>query len=567
MGQKKTFRVVLIKPSHYDEGGYVIQWARSIVPANSLAAIYGLCLDVEERKVLGDDVEIIISAFDETNTRIPIKQIIADIKAADAGGFVGFAGVQSNQFPRTMDIARQLRAAGIQVCIGGFHVSGCAAMLPELPADIQEAKDIGISLFIGEAEGRLDDVFTDAYKGNMQATYNYLAELPSIESAPPPFLPAKLLKRSMNSGTSFDAGRGCPFICSFCTIINVQGRKSRRRSVSDIEKTILRNVEQGVRYFFITDDNFARNRDWEAIFDRLIEMRENEGLDILLTLQVDTMCHRIKGFIEKAARAGTTQVFIGLEAINPDNLKSAQKGQNHIKEYRKLMQAWRDVGAITCAGYILGFPNDSKQRILHDIQTIQKELPVDLLEFFFLTPLPGSQDHKEMAEKGEWMDTDMNKYDLNHVTARHDTMSKSEWEDAYLSAWDAYYSTEHITTIMKRAYAGGTGISKIAFMSWWFYYCVKYEGVHPLEGGYYRKKYRTDRRPGMPIENPFIFYPKRIGEFVYKLTKMASLHFTFDKVKKEIFANPASAQYRDVAITPVTEDETDKLELLASKAS
>jgi len=567
MANKKTFRVVLIKPSHYDDDGYVIQWVRSIVPANSLAAIYGLCLDVEERQVLGDDVEIVINAFDETNTRIPVKQIIADIQAADGGGFVGFAGVQSNQFPRSMDIARELRAAGIQVCIGGFHVSGCSAMLPELPPDIQEARDLGISLFIGEAEGRLDKVFTDAYQGQLQATYNYLSELPSIESAPPPFLPATLLKRSMNSGTSFDAGRGCPFICSFCTIINVQGRKSRRRSVSDIEKTILRNVEQGVRYFFITDDNFARNRDWEAIFDRLIEMREHEGLDILLTLQVDTMCHRIQGFIEKAARAGTTQVFIGLEAINPENLKSAQKGQNHIKEYRKLMQAWRNVGVTTCAGYILGFPNDSKQRILHDIDTIQKELPVDLLEFFFLTPLPGSQDHKEMIEKGDWMDADMNKYDLNHVTAHHDSMSKSEWEDAYLSAWDAYYSTAHITTIMKRAYAGGTGISKIAFMSWWFYYCVKYEGVHPLEGGYYRKKYRTDRRPGMPIEHPFIFYSKRAWENVYKLSKMASLHFTFAKAKKEIFANPASAQYRDVAISPVTADESETLELLASDTS
>jgi len=565
MGQKKTFRVILIKPSHYDEDGYVIQWVRSIVPANSLAAIYGLCMDVDERKVLGDDIEIVISAFDETNTRIPVKQIIADIKAADAGGFVGFAGVQSNQFPRTMDIARQLRAAGIQVCIGGFHVSGCSAMLAELPPDIQEAQEIGISLFIGEAEGRLDEVFIDAYAGKMKPAYNYLATLPSIESAPPPFLPAKLLKRSMNSGTSFDAGRGCPFICSFCTIINVQGRKSRRRSVSDIEKTILRNVEQGVRYFFITDDNFARNRDWEAIFDRLIEMRENEGVDILLTLQVDTMCHRIKGFIEKAARAGTTQVFIGLEAINPENLKSAQKGQNHIKEYRKLMQAWRDVGVTTCAGYILGFPGDSKQRILHDIHTIQKELPVDLLEFFFLTPLPGSQDHKVLHENGTWMDADMNKYDLCHATAQHDTMSKSEWEDAYLAAWDAYYSTEHITTIMKRAYAGGTGISKIAFMSWWFYYCVKYESVHPLEGGYYRKKYRTDRRPGMPIENPFIFYPKRFGEIVYKISKMARLHFTFDKAKKEIFADTASAQYHDVATTPVTEDETETLELLASQ--
>jgi len=562
MGRKKTFRIVLIKPSHYDDNGYVIQWMKSIVPANSLAVIYGLCLDVDARKVLGDEVEIVINAFDETNTRVPVKQIIADIQASDGGGFVGFAGVQSNQFPRTMDIARSLRAAGIQVCIGGFHVSGCSAMLPELPPDIKEAQQLGISLFIGEAESRMDEVITDAFAGKMKPVYNYLAALPSIESAPPPFLPASLLKRSMNSGTSFDAGRGCPFICSFCTIINVQGRTSRRRSVQDIEGTIRRNATQGIRYFFITDDNFARNRDWEAIFDRLIEMREDEGIDIRLTLQVDTMCHRIKGFVEKAARAGTLQVFIGLEAINPSNLKAAHKGQNHIREYRKLMQAWRNVGVITCAGYILGFPGDNKARIIKDIQTIQKELPVDILEFFFLTPLPGSEDHKVLMEKGVPMDADMNRYDLNHVTTAHDTMSKQAWEEVYQAAWDTYFSTEHITTIMKRAYAGRIGISKVMFMTWWFYYCIKYEGVHPLEGGYFRKKYRQDRRPGLPIENPLIFYPKRLAEIVYKHTKMAALHFKFEKIKKEIFKHPASPDYSDDALAPVQGREAEEQKLL-----
>lgn len=137
--------------------------------------------------------------------------------------------------------------------------------------------------------------------------------------------------------------------------------------------------------------------------------------------------------------------FRSLLALKRDNLKAAQKGQNHIREYRKLMQAWRNVGIITCAGYILGFPGDNKARIIRDIKTIQQELPVDILEFFFLTLLPGSQDHKVLAENGTPMDADMNKYDL-----KHDTMSQQEWEDAYCSAWDTYFSTEHITTIMKR---------------------------------------------------------------------------------------------------------------------
>ena len=80
---------------------------------------------------------------------------------------------------------------------------------------------------------------------------------------PLPFLDLERVKRTGGTATSFDAGRGCPFQCSFCTIINVQGRKSRRRSPDDIEKIISANHGAGVRRFFITDDNFARNKDWE----------------------------------------------------------------------------------------------------------------------------------------------------------------------------------------------------------------------------------------------------------------------------------------------------------------
>ena len=70
--------------------------------------------------------------------------------------------------------------------------------------------------------------------------------------------------------TRFDAGRGCPFSCSFCTIINVQGRKSRARNADDVERLVRADLAQGVHNFFITDDNLARNQNWEAIFDRLI---------------------------------------------------------------------------------------------------------------------------------------------------------------------------------------------------------------------------------------------------------------------------------------------------------
>ena len=145
-------------------------------------------------------------------------------------------------------------------------------------------------------------------------------------------------------------GRGCPYQCWFCTIINFQCRKSRFRSPDDLEHAIRENYRQGNRRFFITDDYFARNRRWEPLFDRMIQMRVGEGLKIGFTIQVDTLCHRIPNFIEKAAQAGVRRVFIGLENIYPDNLLAAKKRQNKITEYRAMLRKWRDHGAITCPG-------------------------------------------------------------------------------------------------------------------------------------------------------------------------------------------------------------------------
>ncbi len=241
-----TFRLVLIKPSHYDDDGYVIQWLRSSIPSNTLAALNGLALDCARRQVLGKDVEILIDIYDETNTVLSINRIIRRIKAS-TGGMVGLVGVQSNQFPRAVDIANSFLDAKIPVVIGGFHISGCLSMLPEIPPDIQAAMDKGITMFAGEAEDHLDVVLRDAYARTLQPLYNVMSQLPNLEGTPTPYLSAQVVRKTFERTSSFDAGRGCPFQCSFCTIINVQGRQSRFRSADDVEALIRDNLKQGVR--------------------------------------------------------------------------------------------------------------------------------------------------------------------------------------------------------------------------------------------------------------------------------------------------------------------------------
>ena len=414
---KRRFTIVLIKPSHYDDDGYVIQWRRSTIPSNSLASVYGLLAECAEDHVLGPDVDIEFEIYDECNTIVDFPAISRRILADS--GMVALVGVQSNQFPRALDIGRQFRKQGVTVAVGGFHVSGCIAMLPELPPDLKQAQALGMILYAGEGEGRLADFLKDVDSGKPKPIYNFLNDMPDMASAAIPVLPRPVVTKVAGHYTSFDAGRGCPFQCSFCTIINVQGRKSRYRTADDVEAIVRANAAQDVTRFFVTDDNFARNRNWEPILDRLIELREQHGFKIRLLLQVDTLCHKIPGFIEKAARAGCNAVFIGLENINPQSLMGAKKRQNKIWEYRDMLQAWRRAKVMTWAGYILGFPTDTPESIARDIETIKRELPIDILEFFFLTPLPGSEDHKTLHLKGARMEADMNNYDLEHVCADH----------------------------------------------------------------------------------------------------------------------------------------------------
>ena len=547
---RRRFQLHLIKPSHYDDDGYVIQWYRSAIPSNTLAALYGLAVDCRERHVLGLDTAIDIYEADETNTRIRPDRIAAQIKAAGGLGLVGIVGVQSNQFPRAMDIARRLRAHGIQVAIGGFHVSGCMAMLPGIQPDLQEALDLGISLYAGEAEGRLDEVLQDAATGSLKPIYDYMNDLPHLEGQPPPILGPERIARTTGGVSSFDAGRGCPFQCSFCTIINVQGRKSRYRTADDIEELIRRNLAQGVCRFFITDDNFARNRNWEPIFDRLIEMRENEGLSFRFIIQVDTLCHKIPTFIEKAARAGVRRVFIGLENINPENLLAAKKKQNRIGEYRQMLLAWKSVGCFTYAGFIIGFPGDTKETVLRDIGIIKRELPLDLLEFFFLTPLPGSEDHKKLFMAGAPMEPDMNKYDLEHACAEHPKMSKAEWEETYKLAWERYYTPEHMETILRRAMATKISPGKMMLLLIWFWGAVVLENVHPLQAGYLRRRVRTDRRPGLPIEHPLAFYPRQAWTVIGNHARLAAMVWRMSMLRRKLKRDPNARSYMDEALTP-----------------
>jgi hypothetical protein len=283
-------------------------------------------------------------------------------------------------------------------------------------------------------------------------------------------------------------------------------------------------------------------------------------------IQVDTLCHKIPNFIEKAKRAGVTRVFIGLENINPDNLAAAKKRQNKITEYRRMLLAWKAQGIITLAGYILGFPSDTPETIRRDIAIIQKELPLDVIEFFCLTPLPGSEDHQSLWKKGAAMEADLNYYDVEHVCAAHPLMTKAQWEAIYREAWSAYYTPGHMKTLLRRAVASGLPVNSLIKILVNFATTVELENVHPLQSGILRMKRRSERRPSMPREWALLFWTRLAGETVAKHVVIVATIARLFAYKISIGQGARARGYRDTALTPVRDDEDVELDLLTKTA-
>lgn len=511
----------LIKPSKYDDEGYVIRHWLGVVPSNTLATLYGLTEDVRRRRALGA-VEIEPHMLDETVQRVPVERICHAHRPPHTKVAVMLAGVQTNQFPRASDLAREFRRAGVEVWIGGFHVSGMLAMFNGISPEIQEMLDIGVTVVKGEVEGRWESLLRDIVEGAAQPLYDFLKEPPDLVSAPLPKPDAAYTRRFASHMGTLDCGRGCPFDCSFCCIINVQGRHMRCRDPQAVLDALRENYRAtGVCNYFFTDDNFARNRHWEALFDGLIHLREVDGIPIRFMMQSDVLSYRIPNFIDKARRAGCTQVFLGIESANPENLKAAGKRQNSLDAFRQLTAAWHAAGIVTHAAYIVGFPHDTPESVRENLRFLTDQLQVEQASFFMLGPIPGSRDHQRLVAEGQTLDPDFNRYDSFHPTMPHPHMTADEWFALYRECWRTFYSFENMRAILSRVpLENYWGVFRNFI---WVKNAAEIEGEHPMITGFWRIKDRLSRRPSFPVSGWWAHSAGQVREKATQIRQWAAL--------------------------------------------
>lgn len=541
----KKLHLYLIKPSQYDDDGYVVRHWRGVLPSNTLACLAGLTEDVVAQGRLGKSLRVKVHVLDETVDRIPVKRICRSQRNEHTKTIVCLVGVQTNQFPRAADLAREFRRAGLTVLLGGFHVSGYLALLDKIPPDIQELMDLGVTIVKGEVEETWGDLLADALHGRLQPLYDFLNDKPDLYEKPIPLIHKKYLRKFVapNFGT-LDCGRGCPFECSFCTIINVQGRKMRFRSAEHIAAAIRRNYRvHGITFYFFTDDNFARNKNWEAIFDALIRLREDEQIPVEFMMQVDVLSWKIPNFVAKARRAGCRTVFIGMESLDSGNLLAAGKRQNHVHEYGQLIEAYRNAEISTHVGYIIGFPNDTVESVRRDISLLMRDVRPDHASFFMLTPLPGSHDHLAAVRRREWMHPDYNLYDSHHAVTRHRNLQDGLWRELYFEAWHRFYSFENMKAVLRRGTRRNYWNDFARFL--WYKNSIQTEARHPMMCGFFRLKGRKARRPGYPVLSRWQYYTERAREIRTHLVAMARLLLEMQELWLQT-RHPSEAEQRVV---------------------
>jgi hypothetical protein len=523
--------VTLIRPTNYTDDGYPIKTRIGVIRSNTLTQVGTLVQDLVNAPFL-QGVKLNIRKIDEAIEWIPVKEIVRDAQRPGVRSIVMLVGVQSNQYPRALDIASKFRTHEIPVLIGGFHVSGMLAMIG-VTADLRTAMSMGITLVAGEVEGgRLSAIVEDVLRGKAQPLYNLLTPTPSLLNVPIPRITKDEFENFSSRFTTIDTGRGCVFTCDFCTIINVQGRTMRYRDPEQVVQFVRESYhEAGVSHSFFTDDNTARNPRWRELFSKLICMREEEKIPFTFMMQSDLAARKMPGgdFFELASRAGCNQVFFGVESVNRENLRSQDKYQNQVSEYKDLIEHCHALG-ITChAGYILGLPFDTTASLKRDIAELQRMM-FDSASFYILSPLPGSKDHQRWWRERRWMHEDFNAYDSAHVAVKPERMSCDELTEAYNNAWEQFYSTEHMVNVLKLWKKDHFSYrERLSFFAWYLY-SSRIERLNPMNCGFWTVRRRNERRAGFPKEALVPFWLNRAKTLTLRLWGIVRLFFQLEEV-------------------------------------
>ncbi|HVN27202.1 MAG TPA: radical SAM protein [Candidatus Binataceae bacterium] len=486
MSAASRLRVVLINPSKYAADGSVERFRRGFMPNSTLPHLASMT----PGELGGATIDLhTIDEYVETDLDY-LRLLESDARQPT---LVAMVGVQSHQFHRALDLAAYARANGVEhVVIGGPHAMTC---------DTSDAQGQGVSFALAEAELIWPRILHDAIDGELQSLYGADQRWPDILD-PPPLVPPpeRNLRRYAVQMLGLYPARGCPYRCSFCSVIKIAGRQIRSQPVETTMATLRAAKAAGILLVMFTTDNFNKYPDAETLLQTMID----ERLDLPFFVQCDAQVVRQPAFVELLGRAGCYQMFVGVESFDRATLLAAKKNQNHPERYRELVRLCRANGIGSHFSNIVGFPGDSDATIRDQLRTL-RDLRPDVASFYLLTPIPGTEQYDDFLAQGLIHERNLDRFDGTCATWRHPNLSDSQLVDLLFRCYREFYSLPDALTksarwfwdkrrspniLLKIATAAYSFLSRIAAA----------QRVHPMAGGIHRVRldgasdYRALRR-------------------------------------------------------------------------
>jgi radical SAM superfamily enzyme YgiQ (UPF0313 family) len=228
--------------------------------------------------------------------------------------------------------------------------------------------------------------------------------------------------------------RGCPFTCNFCSVIKIAGRAVRSQPLETTLASLRAAKRAGVRYILFTSDNFNKIPEAGELLAAMIE----ERIELPFFVQCDTQIERQEELVERMARAGCFQLFVGAESFDPATLRAAHKYQNHPERYARIVELCRRYGITSHFSNILGFPSDTEAGIRKHLATL-RALGPDVASFYILTPIPGTEQYAEFRAQGLISESNLDRFDGACVTWRHPNLAPARWGETIYDCYREFY--------------------------------------------------------------------------------------------------------------------------------
>ena len=293
------------------------------------------------------------------------------------------------QAERMMEILRELRELPAVVAVGGPLVTVSEGLFDGL-CDVR---------FIGEAEQTWPEFLTALASGSETKPRYQQEEKTDMTTVPVPRF--DLLKRGRYGTAPVQFSRGCPFLCEFCDIITIFGRRPRVKRPEQVLAELDAVLAQGFRGCFLVDDNFIGNKiEAKRLLRRIIEWQTAHGFPLEFVTEASINLANDPELIDLMVKANFQSVFIGIETPREASLTETRKHQNvHGDSLLAKLERIRAAGLVISGGFIVGFDNDDEKIFDEQFEFIQAS-GIATLSISLLTPLPTTPLYDRLRAEG-----------------------------------------------------------------------------------------------------------------------------------------------------------------------